>query len=168
MKSCPSRLGAISLSAFLVLSAAASQPTLQDEIVSLRWKETNAGWQMESVGVKSADCSVLSIGRPSGAYTVLYSKEKPDARPVKMTWEPAGGVFPERGYRYLLERWDQVTTPAALNRAGEAMVFFPSKIEATRQGWRFSHEDECARVSATWSLHPEHAGDVRVEMVLTA
>ena len=168
MKSCPSHLRAFSLYGILVLSATASQPTLQDEIVCFRWKETNAGWQMESVGVKSADSSVLSIGRPSGAYTVLYSKEKPDARPVRMNWGPSGGIFPERSYRYLIDRWDQVTTPAALNRAGEAMVFFPSKVEATGQGWRFSHEEERARVSATWSLHPEHPGDVLVKLELTA
>jgi hypothetical protein len=148
--------------------AAEPAPELRNDAVRLAWQRTAEGWQLaaaELLGPSGAQ----TIGKPSGEYTLLYSSEAPSTSPVPIRWSGPGGVFPEPIYRYLTGKWQDVTTPVALNIAGEAHAFFPTDAKRTPNGgWEFTHRDAVADVRAEWAFDPAFPSDVCVRLTVTA
>ena len=76
--------------------------------------------------------------------------------------------IPESQYRYILPPWKQAILPVAMNKAGEATRFFPDLLKQEKGRLYFSQELKEAVVTATWKMDPQFAGDVIVDMALTA
>jgi hypothetical protein len=141
---------------------------LQDDRVRLRWEQGVEGWRLAQVDL-GAGGVWLSAGQPSGEHTFLFAAEAPDRAPIAIAWEGSGGPFPEPNYRYNASVWRHVTTPVALNLAGQAKTFLPETALLGDDGSvRFRRETEEAAVESEWRLGPERPGEVRVSLTLTA
>lgn len=163
-------LGALSL--VCVESALAANDgqslVLTDANCRLEWTRSGEGWRLQQVSVTGTGGPV-SVGAPSGEYTVLFSATAPSTEPVKVPWAGHPNGFPEPIYHYQTPGWREVTSPVAMNVAGEARRFFPSiGTRVADGGLEFVHEDETARVTSSWRLDPKFPGDVRVSVTLTA
>lgn len=157
----------------LFLSAATSLPaqgslTLADSTARLEWTRTNAGWTLTRAAVRTP-AAELSLGEPSGEYTILFSPTAPapaaHAFPLPGHTEP----FPEKAYVYLIDKWAEATTPVALNTAGTPLRFSPARAEQSALGaLTFRHDTDTASVTAQWTLDPTTPGDIEVALTLTA
>lgn len=143
------------------------EAVLADTAVCLKWQQSGEGWQLADAGVFSGGDKLLSLGRPSGRYTILYSATAPDKTPVAL--ELRGKPYPEKTYTPPHRHIKKSVTPASMNLVGDEYSFFPSDAKRNAEGdWVFEHETEVAAVSARWRLDPSFPGDVRVSIVLTA
>lgn len=135
---------------------------LHDGDLSLCWEKTKAGWRLSTV---SADG--LTVRPAENQHCVLYTPEKPGNEAL----DPAefGGElnFPEAQYRYVLPSWKEATTAVALNRAGEAMTFLPSKVEKVSDcEVRLSYDCPTFTISESWRV--DNNRDIRVYSTLEA
>jgi len=95
----------------------------------------------------------LSVARPSGEYTLLYSSDKPAEVGSR-------GAFPEAVYHYQTRIWEQASGPVAMNTAGEAYHFYPQSGAAVGAAIHFIAETPVAVVTTEWRLSAD--GDVLV------
>lgn len=147
---------------------AAEPPVIEDPVARLAWKQTAAGWQLDRAVVRAAGGD-MTVGTPSGEYTLLYSATAPEKASPPFPWAGGTQPFPEPQYRFTAPTWREATTPVALNRAGEVHRFFPATATALAGGgWTFRQSTEVADVEAEWRLDPAFPGDVGVTMTLTA
>ncbi|HEY0946870.1 MAG TPA: glycerophosphoryl diester phosphodiesterase [Opitutaceae bacterium] len=150
------------------LGAGPSEVTLRDSATRLEWTRQADGWRLASVVVRTPE-GEFPAGAPVGSYTLLYSREKPDATPVPFHLPGHQEPFPEPAYIYNTKKWADATVPVALNQAGEAHTFFPKQLEQTEADtWTFREDTALASVSATWRLDRSTPGDVEVALTVTA
>lgn len=141
---------------------------LKNGKLELQWTQDKSGFKLSRIAVSGPNGWQVP-GKPDGAYTLLYSKEKPDHTPAKILNEKGQVIdFPEAHYRYIIPVWKQSISPVEMNTAGEAIDFYPATVSHTSTGLLFTQEIEKASISARWALDPEFATDVKVEITVKA
>ena len=72
-------------SAFVLLLSAACTPSdelaVRNKGLEIRWEQTAEGWKISRIADRKGRC----WGVPDGAYTILFSSEKPSAEPETIT-----------------------------------------------------------------------------------
>jgi hypothetical protein len=130
-------------------AAAQTDITLSDTKARLVWSRTAEGWTLRTAAALGPQ-GELTLGTPSGRYTLLYSATAPD----KTSLGPALSTFydlaaePKNGH--IENSWSRATDGVALNVAGEARTFVPR--DATRRpdgAWEFFHSDDLADTRAS-------------------
>jgi len=140
---------------------------LANDTIGLSWQKQSGEWRLSDLTVTTPKADSL-LHAPSGEYTILFSEKAPSTKPVATYW--AGGkTFPEPPYRYITPKWNDATTPVAMNTAGTAEHFFPNHAEKQADGSIvFRHQSPSASIESTWQLDGEHPGDIKVQVKLTA
>lgn len=142
--------------------------TLAGSKLQLRWQQQQGEWRLQQVRAARGS-EWLDAGIPSGEYTLLYSATLPDSTPAKILHQGRELQFPEPEFKYIRPSWLKATSPVAMNTAGEATHFFPSQARRQPDGrLRFSHDTDAASLQADWSLDEQYAGDIVVQLTLTA
>ena len=145
-----------------------AKATLSSPAVRLSWSKGSNGWQLQQLLVKKGQ-QWISMPGVSGAYTILYSPQKPDSIPQPI-YDAAGKpvLFPESHYRYTIPVWAEATSPVAMNIAGEATRFFPAAVQSGNNALSFTQEAKDATIKAAWRMDPQYEGDILVTITLTA
>lgn len=154
----------------LISFAAAAQPShqLTNGNLRLRWSQTPRGWALQAVHVKKGSTWV-EAGVPSGEHTLLYSVTKPAATPDTVFKTNTGFAFPEPSYHKQLKgKWDECTSPIALNTAGQAYHFFPATAQKASGKIVFTKNLGAGRITTEWSFDAKHPSDVIVTQHFTA
>ena len=142
--------------------------TLTNDRVRLVWQPSSAGYQLREVGVRRAG-KWVNLGQPSGEHTLLYAVQKPKTTADTTFRSKTGEVFPGPLYKYQTTQWSEVTSPVALNTAGNADHFFPKTGKTTGANQlQFRHETAVATLVTDWSLDPKHPTDLLVTQTVTA
>ncbi|GEP94398.1 glycoside hydrolase family protein [Chitinophaga cymbidii] len=149
--------------AFLWFSAqpadAQQRVSLENGALKLRWTKKESGWQLSDVTVHKT-----RLSNPSGEYTLLYSKEKPDSTP-----DATYAQFPGEQYHYIVPLWKEITQPVQMNTAGEAFHFYPAEvIHHQNNAVTFTRELGIATMTTAWSIDPDYPADLRVKISLRA
>lgn len=139
-------------------SASAQQITLQHKNLQLQWAQNSNGWYLRQIVTNG-----IRLAHPSGEYTLLYSKEKPDSTPVKIKEN-----FPDAQYKYIIPLWKEITSPVQMNIAGEAQYFYPATATSQQNAVMFTKDLPNATVTTVWKLDPAYTSDVHVSFVLKA
>lgn len=150
--------------------AAVGQKTmaLANGKLQLEWTQTAQGWRLQTVKVKKGSMW-LSAGTPSGEHSLLYSEATPANKPDKVFKTNTGGPFPEPSYHKQLKgKWDECTTPVALNTAGQAYHFFPSAAQKLSNKIIFTQRNEVGIVITEWRLDGKYPSDILITQKLTA
>lgn len=152
--------------AVLLLSAAASaqkKVELSGGGVKLEWEKKNGGYRLKSAGVAGRQLPGVS-----GKYGFIYSAGEPDRGSLIGGMEQYIQDFPEKEFHLIYDRWREALSPVALNEAGEMVAFYPGAVSQSGGALVFRQETPQASVEAVWSVDPEFAGDIRMEMTVTA
>lgn len=134
---------------------------VQSRSIKICWEETPEGWKVERFAHRNAG----EWGVPDGAYTILYSAEKPDKTPVQVydrTGDPVNSDIAR--FHCIASDWDEATSSVPMNRAGETVRCYPQR------GWRegktvcFEAETAYGRLVSKWQPDPDFKQDIRVEI----
>ena len=142
-------------SAFVLLLSAACTPSdelaVRNKGLEIRWGADRG--RMENLTV--ADRKGRCWGVPDGAYTILFSSEKPSAEPETITNRGGDTMnFDIARFHYIAKDFNRAVSSVPINRAGEALHFYPEK------GWKegravcFEARNELGRLRTTWSPDP--------------
>lgn len=153
-------------SAFVLLLSAACTPSdelaVRNKELEIRWEQTAEGWKISRVADRKGRC----WGVPDGAYTILFSSEKPSAEPETITNRGGDTMnFDIARFHYIAKDFNRAVSSVPMNRAGEALRFYPEK------GWKegrtvcFEARNELGRLRTTWSPDPDYPADIRIESV---
>jgi hypothetical protein len=141
-----------------------AQQRLQNDRLSLEWKQTKAGYQLTGL---STEGKALAV--PSGEYLLLYSAGKPDSIPDLRYANTHPGGFSLKEYNYLVRNWENNLSPVSMNTAGTPVQFYPDKIEQVSENqlmfFKTSNDWELA---ATWQLDEKFHYDIHVSITLKA
>lgn len=161
----PMKPSFFSLILLLITHCADAQPsgqyTLANDRIRLVWQPSAAGYQLREVSIKRARMWV-PLANPSGEHTLLYSIEKPKSTPDTLFRSVAGEAFPGPAYKYQTQQWAEVTNSVALNRAGQALHFFPKSAIRTGPTTVSARNDSgypCYRVVAGPDVSDRRAGN---------
>ncbi|QEH44195.1 glycerophosphoryl diester phosphodiesterase [Chitinophaga sp. XS-30] len=144
---------------FAQTAVAQQYVSLESSALKLSWIKKESGWQLHNV-----TAGRTKLRKPSGEYTLLYAREKPDSTPAKEY-----AHFPGKQYHYIVPLWQEITQPVQLNTAGEALHFYPAgAVSGKDNALVFTKELNTAMVTTTWSIDPVYASDVRVIISLRA
>lgn len=136
--------------------------------LQLQWTQTAQGWSLQSVKVKKG-AAWVSAGKPSGEHTLLFNNAKPADKPDTVFQTNTGVAFPEPAYHKQLKgKWDECTSPVALNTAGEALHFFPSSAQKIGSEIIFTYQTTAGIVTTEWRLDPIYRNDILITQKLTA
>ena len=153
-------------SAFVLLLSAACTPSdelaVRNKGLEIRWEQTAEGWKISRIADRKGRC----WGVPDGAYTILFSSEKPSAEPETITNRGGDTMnFDIARFHYIAKDFNRAVSSVPMNRAGEALRFYPEK------GWKegravcFEARNELGRLRTTWSPDPDYPADIRIESV---
>ena len=153
-------------SAFVLLLSTACTPSdelaVRNKELEIRWEQTAEGWKISRVADRKGHC----WGVPDGAYTILFSSEKPSAEPETITNRGGDTMnFDIARFHYIAKDFNRAVSSVPMNRAGEALRFYPEK------GWKegrtvcFEARNELGRLRTTWSPDPDYPADIRIESV---
>jgi hypothetical protein len=138
---------------------------LQNDQLTIKWSGNDEA-KIDEIVIQT-DSNRSSLATPSGEYTLLYSKGRPDSIPT--IFKTVTGVsFPEPIFKYQIEHWKRSTSPVTLNTAGEAFHFYPAVDKAIENEIYFSKELPVATITATWKLDPVYKSDIVVTQRLVA
>ncbi len=145
-----------------------SAVALKNNNLQISWQQVAGGWKIASVKVHVAGrWQVMDL--PTGEYTLLYSKDKPDSLPTEKFKTKTGFDFPGVAYHYQKDIWNEATAPVALNTAGKPYYFFPDQVQSQQPNhFIFTRQTEVATIQAEWMLDPKFSGDILVKQTLTA
>lgn len=153
---------------FCCLVTAQENSSLSNGTLNLQWKKTEGGYQLVEVTVKD-HLQKISLDHLSGAYTILYSAQKPSNKPLLTEVTEKTALFPDSSYGHIFNRWKASLGAVPLNLAGKAIEFMPSNAVQKGEGEViFSKEARQASVTAVWQLHPIYKNDILVEISITA
>lgn len=144
---------------------------LRNGFLRLVWQASDSGYALRNLQVYNNSKWESLPGKATGAggYTVLYSEQQPAKSSVPVFNEKGNAIhFPEPEYRYVTGKWEDATTPVALNRAGEKHSFFPGTAEAKGNSVVFKNEDAVSATTATWMFDKNYQHDVVVTISLKA
>ncbi|QMW02234.1 glycerophosphoryl diester phosphodiesterase [Spirosoma foliorum] len=160
----------LTLSAFGSLRSVNGQtvsPQLANDRIRLIWAKTARGFEGKQIQVKKGE-RWLTVGTPSGENTLLYAAEKPSDKPDTTFRDLTGAIFPSEKYHYQQVQWAESTNPVSLNKAGQAIHFFPQKADQiTKNSIVFRQETEMATIVSEWMLDPTFASDIVVKQTIT-
>ncbi|HTI07103.1 MAG TPA: hypothetical protein VL832_01070 [Puia sp.] len=139
---------------------------LENRHLRLVWAHTAKGWEIARAQVHVGG-RWLNAGTPSGEYTLLYANGKPVDTVREVFRTHAGTAWPDTAYKYQINSWKEATSPVAMNTAGQAIYFYPSKAAASGRKLVFTQETEIAAITAEWSLDTAFGSDVIVRQTLT-
>lgn len=149
-------------------SVAEAQLRLKNHALDLQWKRSADGLKLSHIAVSGAK-GWQRFAAPSGAYTLLYAKEKPSTDPVPvLDAKGTAADFPEQHYRYLTPVWKQATSPVEMNVAGEAISFFPFAVEEASGKLIFVQEEKQASIRSQWEFDTVFANDIKVSITVKA
>lgn len=141
---------------------------LKNEKLNIEWVKSGRGYIVKSIAVMDGDYSV-ELKEPLGEYTILYTAEKPDERPLLEEVDANAASFPDTMYGHIFDRWQTSLSAVPLHIAGEEIRFFPSTASESKENQiTFSKETEKVNLLAVWTFHPIYQHDLMVEMTLTA
>jgi hypothetical protein len=83
---------------FWVHSQSTNELKLENGNIRVKWTHSAAGWKVSAVALKRGSAWV-SVGKPSGEYTFLYSANKPSEKPDTSFTLNTGGSYPEMAYK---------------------------------------------------------------------
>ena len=111
-------------SAFVLLLSAACTPSdelaVRNKGLEIRWEQTAEGWKISRIADRKGRC----WGVPDGAYTILFSSEKPSAEPETITNRGGDTMnFDIARFHYIAKDFNRAVSSVAMNRAGEALRF---------------------------------------------
>jgi hypothetical protein len=141
--------------------------SLVNERVKISWKNTAKGWVIGQVAVRKG-AGWVTMSAPSGENTLLYAAEKPSEKPDTTFKDITGAVFPGEKYHYQQTQWAESTNPVSLNKAGQAIHFFPKDgKQTTKNHLAFRQETDAATISTEWSFDPKFPSDIMVKQTIT-
>lgn len=151
---------------FLTQAQSTKELKLENGRVSVKWTKDQAGWKVSGVALKRGSAWV-SVGKPSGEYTFLYSANKPIEKPDTSFTLNTGGSYPEKAYKTQQKSWADATNPVSLNTAGQAYHYFPEKATRKSDGAMvFEHEDEKGSIQTSWKFDPAFPSDIIVQQTI--
>jgi hypothetical protein len=140
---------------------------LSNNKIKLVWKQYTNGWKVKELSVLKGQ-KWVNAERPSGENTLLYSADKPDAKPDTTFKTITGVAFPEPSYKYQQTQWAESTNPVSLNTAGKAYQFFPKGgKQIYKNKVRFQEVTPIGAVTTEWSLDPHFPSDILVTQSLS-
>jgi hypothetical protein len=159
----------LTLSAFAGFRPVTGQtitPQLANDRIRLVWTKTTRGFEAKQIQVRKGD-RWQTLGTPSGENTLLYSGDKPNPKPDTTFKTITGEDFPSPKYHYQQIQWAESTNPVSLNKAGQAIHFFPQKAEQSgKNKVVFSQETEVATIVSEWTLDPKFPSDIIVRQTI--
>ena len=113
-------------SAFVLLLSTActssDELTVRNKELEIRWEQTAEGWKISRITDRQGRC----WGLPDGAYTILFSNEKPSTEPETITNRSGDTMdFDIARFHYIAKDFNKATSSVPMNRAGEALRFYP-------------------------------------------
>ncbi|NIG55318.1 glycerophosphoryl diester phosphodiesterase [Chitinophaga sp. Cy-1792] len=151
------------LLSLLICPGVFAQQRLQNEQLTLEWKQTSRGYQLQRIVA-----SGQSLPQPSGEYLVIYSAGKPDSIPDLHLADGHPGGFSLKDYIYLTKNWENNLSPVAMNTAGKAIHFFPATAKQNNGILAFNADNTECSVNASWQLDKQYKNDILVSITLTA
>lgn len=153
---------------FPAAAGAQKKVELSNGGVKLEWQKQKEGYGLRSVEVSGGGRS-FELNNVSGEYGFIYSAEAPDKTSLIGEMEQYVRDFPEKEFYIIYDRWRDALSPVALNKAGDMVAFYPSKVTRLPDGSLvFRQETPQASVEAVWSADPDFGNDVKVSMTVTA
>lgn len=136
-------------SAFVLLLSTActssDELTVRNKELEIRWEQTAEGWKISRITDRQGRC----WGLPDGAYTILFSNEKPSTEPETITNRSGDTMdFDIARFHYIAKDFNKATSSVPMNRAGEALRFYPEKAgrrDAPSASKPETNWDACAR-----------------------
>lgn len=115
-------------SAFVLLLSAACTPSdelaVRNKELEIRWEQTAEGWKISRVADRKGRC----WGVPDGAYTILFSSEKPSAEPETITNRGGDTMnFDIARFHYIAKDFNRAVSSVPMNRAGRSAALLPRK-----------------------------------------
>ena len=150
---------------YLIFSTAWAQNLqLENAQLKLQWHNEGKGYALSQLQLHGKQYDIV-VPNPTGNYTVLYSKEKPDSIPhfPDQTWL---NLF--KPYTYHIKKWNEAFCPVPMNTAGEAVDFYPAEAKQLSDGIHFKQETAHFVLEAIWKLDPNFLQDITVEMHIRA
>ncbi|MCH5598402.1 hypothetical protein [Niabella ginsengisoli] len=141
---------------------------LQNDVLRLIWDNDKEGYAIKELTLLSGQ-NPYSFSDTKGSYTILYSPEKPSSSKQTILNEKGAPIqFPEPEYYYLESKWKSSTTAVALNRAGEAFLFYPSSVRKKDNAVHFSNKNDVVVTDAIWQLDSKYKNDLLVTITIKA
>lgn len=143
-------------SAFVLLLSAACTPSdelaVRNKELEIRWEQTAEGWKISRVADRKGRC----WGVPDGAYTILFSSEKPSAEPETITNRGGDTMnFDIARFHYIAKDFNRAVSSVPMNRAGEALRFYPEK--AGKRG-----APSASKPATNWAACARHGVPTRI------
>lgn len=115
-------------SAFVLLLSAACTPSdelaVRNKGLEIRWEQTAEGWKISRIADRKGRC----WGVPDGAYTILFSSEKPSAEPETITNRGGDTMnFDIARFHYIAKDFNRAVSSVPMNRAGRSAALLPRK-----------------------------------------
>ncbi|WP_420151192.1 glycerophosphoryl diester phosphodiesterase [Spirosoma sp.] len=166
-----SKTVAVLLSGWLMVLTAKAQSnqtiSLANERIKVIWNSTSKGWSISQVSVRKGN-QWVNVATPSGENTLLYSADKPSTKPDTTFKSITGEEFPGPKYHYQESQWAESTNPVSLNKAGQAMYFFPKEGKLTgKNSLVFRQETDVATIQTDWTFDPKFTSDILVKQTIT-
>ncbi len=158
---------AVSIFTFPYSSVAQKKQVLKNDSLWIEWEGNNDGFKINKAGLNNNNRQ-YTIGRTTGAYTLLFSETKPAERADLSQFDKAVQQFPDSSYILIYNRWKVAMNTVAMNTAGKAFTFFPEKAMAMNGGLKFTKTLPQAFVSAFWQIDEKYKNDIIVEIEITA
>lgn len=143
-------------SAFVLLLSAACTPSdelaVRNKGLEIRWEQTAEGWKISRIADRKGRC----WGVPDGAYTILFSSEKPSAEPETITNRGGDTMnFDIARFHYIAKDFNRAVSSVPMNRAGEALRFYPEK------GWKEGRAS-ASKPETNWAACARHGVPTRI------
>lgn len=145
-----------------------AQPEMNNGRIKIKWSKTKQGWTISDLSVND-NGRWCRWGNPSGLYTVLYAKEKPDEEPLHILNQEGDTIqAPEPEFKYIVKTFARSVSSVPMNRAGESFTFYPDKYEKKNDQLVFEKKLKIGEVKTIWSFDDHNKNDILVEMEFTA
>lgn len=149
-----------------VIFAQSKGPSMANGQLSLEWVNSAKGYHLNKISVLDKGEWVDLSAKPSGEFSVLYAADSSSLKEVKGTVQ--GNDFPESIYRYIIPIWKQAISPVQMNRAGNAIDFYPDRTKKINNKLTFHKELDLFALSSSWEFDTQHPNDIKVTIKLKA
>lgn len=118
--------------------------------VQLDWKKSSDNtWSLANLQVKGKK---IPLGGKEGAFTILYSSQKPGNKAVPELRTLFGKTFVEGVDRFAVSKFDKVLAPVCFNKAGNITEVFPHRMSRKGDSLIMTAENEFATIQSTWYI----------------
>jgi hypothetical protein len=140
--------------------------SLSNKNIVLEWQNKEHGYELTKLSAYAGK-QLKQFGKPSGQYTILFSKNLPDTTIdiSNKKWLS----FPEKEYIFIERSWKEALRPVPMNTAGTPIHFFPERlVQSSSSRLVFLQETKQATVQTSWSLDSLYANDIIVQIKIVA